>query len=177
VRVRLDGPELVLLASLVTQVIQLLGGDPSSPPTDPVEALLTMPPAEVATPQDPVLARLLPDAYRDDAEAAGEFRRLMDAELRAQKCVALQRVLDDLSGGAQHRGDERRVDLDVDAAELWLYALTDVRLVLGTMLGVTEDMDEERAGLDPGSPRFMQLGIYDWVTWLQDALVRAASTD
>jgi hypothetical protein len=131
--------------------------------------------ADVETPRDPVLARLLPDAYRDDSAAAGEFRRLMDGELRARKVSALRRLLDDLAVGARRRRDGLRVELDDVAAELWLYALTDVRLVLGTTLGVTEDMDDERATLEPTSPRHAQLAIYDWVTWLQDALVRAVS--
>ncbi len=34
-------------------------------------------------PEDPVLARLLPDAYRDDPEAAGEFRRYTEPALRS----------------------------------------------------------------------------------------------
>jgi hypothetical protein len=171
VRVGLDDAEVVLLSSLVAQVRRLLGGDEVAV-DDPVEALLTLPQTEVEAPHDPVLARLLPDAYRDDDAAAGEFRRLMDGDLRAQKCAALQRVLDDLAGGAR-KGDELRLELDSDVAQQWLYAINDIRLALGTTLGVTEDMNEERAALDPESPRFMQLGIYDWATWLQDAIVRA----
>jgi hypothetical protein len=174
--VGLDDPEVALLANLAAAVVQLLGADAAAASDDPIEALLGMPPgAVVEAPEDPVLARLLPDAYRDDRAAAGEFRRLMDGELRAAKVAALQRVLDDLAAGVNRRRDGLRVELDDSGAELWLYALTDVRLVLGTRLGVTEDMDEERSALNPTSPRYLQLGIYDWVTWLQDAIVRAAS--
>ncbi|HVV77803.1 MAG TPA: DUF2017 domain-containing protein [Mycobacteriales bacterium] len=173
VRIGLDDPEVVLLASLVAQVLELLGGSAEAAPRDPVEALLTLPPqAEVETPQDPVLARLLPDAYRDDADAAGEFRRLMDGELRAQKCAVLRRVLDDLATG-RRKGGELRLELDSEAASEWLYAINDVRLTLGTTLGVTEEILDEVAELEPDSPRFLQLGIYDWMTWLQDAMVRS----
>ncbi|MGN6473159.1 MAG: DUF2017 domain-containing protein [Mycobacteriales bacterium] len=174
VRVSLDDPEIVLLASLVAQVRQVLGGDEVAA-ADPMEALLTLPSAEVATPDDPILARLLPDAYRDDDAAAGEFRRLMDGELRAQKCAALQRVLDDLADGGRRKGDEHRLELDDVAAEQWLYAINDVRLSLGTALDITEDMYDTLPGLDPDDPRYLQLGVYDWVTWLQDAIVRAVS--
>ena len=175
VRVALDDPEVVLLGSLMGQVRQLLGGDDVAAAEDSIDALLTMPKAAVETPEDPVLARLLPDAYRDDDAAAGEFRRLMDGDLRAQKCAGLQRVIDDLASRGTRKGTELRLELDDEGAQQWLYAINDVRLALGTTLDVTEDLDETRAELEPGSPRYMQLGVYDWVTWLQDAIVRAAS--
>ena len=44
-------------------------------------------------PDDPVLARLLPDAYADDAEAAGDFRRFTEQELRNGKAAAARTVL------------------------------------------------------------------------------------
>ena len=37
-----------------------------------LEAMVHAPGAD-SPPEDPVLARLLPDAYRDDPESAGEF--------------------------------------------------------------------------------------------------------
>jgi hypothetical protein len=174
VRVGLEDAEVVLLANLVSQVKQMLGGDTLTP-EDPVEALLTMPSGPVEAPQDPVLARLLPNAYRNDDGASEEFRRLMDGELRAQKRAALQRVVDDLAGGGTRNRGALRLELGDDAAQLWLYALNDVRLALGTALDVAEDMDEVRASLESDDPRYLQLGVYDWVTWLQDAIVRAVS--
>src|SRR5262249_58708344 len=55
-------------------------------------------------PEDPVLARLLPDAYRDDPEAAGEFRRFTEQGLRSGKVAAAQTVLATLpAGGGQVR--------------------------------------------------------------------------
>jgi hypothetical protein len=179
VRVGLDDPEVVLLASLVGQVRELLVDDLpeglADEDADPLEALTAMQPTEVVAPVDPVMRRLLPDAYRDDPEAAGEYRRLMDADLRLQKAAALRRVLDDLAARGTRKGGELRFELDDEAVGSWLYALTDVRLVLGTTLDVTEEMEAERASLEPGSPRSMQLGIYDWITWLQDAIVQAVS--
>ena len=41
-------------------------------------------------PEDPVLARLLPDGYRDDPEAAGEFRKYTEPSLRSAKHQAAQ---------------------------------------------------------------------------------------
>ncbi|HVT19958.1 MAG TPA: DUF2017 domain-containing protein [Mycobacteriales bacterium] len=173
VRVGLAEDEVVLLASLASGVMQLLGGPAPTASDDPVESLLAMPATAVDAPQDPVLARLLPDAYRDDDAAAGEFRRLMDGDLRAQKRGALQRMLDDLAGAGVRKGGELRFELDDEAAQQWLYATNDIRLVLGTTLGVTEDMAADRATLEPGSPRDVQLMVYDWMTWLQNAVVEA----
>ncbi len=181
VRVGLDAAEVVLLASLAGQVRGLLVADLpeglADTETDPLQSMTALSAAEVRPPEEPVMRRLLPDAYRDDPDSAGEYRRLMEADLRLQKAAALQRVLDDLAGAAPRKRDELRLELDDASAEQWLYALTDVRLVLGTTLGVTEDMEGEREDLEPGSARFMQLGIYDWMTWLQDAIVQAVSHD
>ena len=44
-------------------------------------------------PEDPVLARLLPDAYSDDPEASGEFRRYTEQGLRSAKVAAARTVL------------------------------------------------------------------------------------
>ena len=55
----------------------------------------------VETPRDPALLRLLPDGYRNDDDAAGEFRRLTESGLRATKRAALQRLVDDLTSAAR----------------------------------------------------------------------------
>jgi len=89
VRAWLAAPEASLLRSLVGQVLTLIAPDGDSPNTPSwnnvaeLEALFDArsrahPGAEAGspvTPDDPVLARLLPDGYRDDPDAAGEFRK------------------------------------------------------------------------------------------------------
>jgi Domain of unknown function (DUF2017) len=116
-------------------------------------------------PEDPVLSRLLPDGYRDDSEAAEEFRRLTESTLRQQKCAAADRVLADLAepGGT--------VRLDAETTETWLAALNDVRLALGTRLDVQEDM----ADPDPDDPDAAAYVVYVWLTELQDVLVEVAA--
>jgi len=93
-----------------------------------------------------VLARLLPDGYRDDAEAAGEFRRYTEPALRNAKYQAAQEMLDTLpeSGG--------RIQLTRDQALSWLKALNDVRLALGVRLGVTEEFEEAVGPAEAGRP-------------------------
>jgi len=118
-------------------------------------------------PADPVLARLLPDAYQDDPEAAGEFRKYTESSLREAKKYFAQALLDSLppKGG--------RVKLTADQARDWLRALNDVRLMFGVRLEVTEDFDEQLASLDPKDPRVTAFEVYGWLGAVQESLVRA----
>ena len=120
-----------------------------------------------APPEDPVLARLLPDAYGDDPEAAGEFRKYTEQGLRSGKVAAARTVLATLpsEGG--------RVRLSAGDAEAWLRSLNDVRLALGVVLGITDDYEHESGALDPEDPREAYLHVYDFLTFLQETLVRA----
>jgi hypothetical protein len=118
-------------------------------------------------PDDPVLARLFPDAYQGDQEAAGEFRRLTEPELRSGKVAAARTVLATLPG----KGG--RVRLSAEDAQVWLRALNDVRLALGVRLGITEEYQYELAARSGPGPRAAYLAVYDWLTFLQETLVRA----
>ena len=132
---------------------------------DELEALLQAPAAE--TPKDPVLARLLPDGYRDDPDAAGEFRKYTELALRAAKHESAQTMLDTLpeAGG--------KVQLTPEQAQAWLKALNDVRLALGTKLGVSEDFEQEWDSLSAHDPRRTAFEVYAWLGAVQESLVRA----
>jgi hypothetical protein len=120
-------------------------------------------------PDDPVLARLLPDAYRDDPEASGEFRRYTEQGLRSGKAAAARTVLATLppEGG--------RIRLSEPEAQAWLRAINDVRLALGTRLGVTDDFDDQVSDMEPEDPRAAYVGVYQWLAFLQETLVQALS--
>jgi hypothetical protein len=182
VQVELAEQEAPLLVDLVAQTISLLDPDvlgTSAPAhdVDPLERLLDLPTGPVAPPEDPALRRLLPDAYRDDDDAAEEFRRLTNRDLRDTKATALRRVVADVTAAQARRSGGVAIDLADDAATAWLHALADVRLALGTRLDVTEDLDlgRELSTLSPEDERHAGLALYDWLTWLQDAVVRAVS--
>ena len=119
------------------------------------------------TPQDPALARLLPDAYRDDPDAAGEFRRFTEESLRNAKQESARIVLDTLPA------DGGPVKLSGDQAQSWLRALNDVRLALGVRLGVTEEFEEQWQELDPVDPRWAAFEVYAWLGAVQESLVQA----
>jgi uncharacterized protein DUF2017 len=183
VSARFTSSQAGVLRNLVSQIAELVGGPGAAevPPADsPAEAGEgageDLPPdlaaafamdEPAAAPEDPVLARLLPDAYGDDPEAAGEFRRYTELGLRSGKVAAAQTVLATLPA------DGGRVRLSAGDAEAWLRSLNDVRLALGVVLGITEDYESEFGTLDPEDPRQAYLHVYDFLTFLQETLVRA----
>jgi hypothetical protein len=114
-----------------------------------------------ADPDDDALRRLFPPAYADDAEAEGEYRRLVHDELLEGRHQALRLVEETLDRDA----------LSEEEAEAWLGALNDVRLVLGTLLDVTEDTYAMR--LDENDPRDRELAVFAYLSWLQEQLVEA----
>ena len=120
-------------------------------------------------PDDPVLARLLPDAYNNDPDASGEFRKYTEQGLRSAKVAAAQTVLATLppSGG--------KVRLSEPEAQAWLRSLNDVRLALSVRLGITKELDEQEAAPDPDDPRSAYLWVYQWLAILQESLVEALS--
>jgi hypothetical protein len=120
-------------------------------------------------PLDPALARLLPDAYRDDPGASGEFRRYTEQSLRSAKQEVAQTVLDTLPA------DGGPVKLSREQAQSWLRALNDVRLTLGVRLGVTEEFEDEWRQLDPLDPRATAFEVYAWLGDVQESLVQALS--
>jgi hypothetical protein len=160
----LDPQEAAVLRGLVEEVLRMLGARTEQHPRDELAELTGLAPGPSTKPDDPVLARLLPDFATDDAQLAGALRELHEPELIAAKNGAAAVVLETLpaNGG--------RVELTVPQADAWLAALNDVRLALGTALDVSEDMPEE---LPPDDPRAEHLGVYHWLTYVQDGLVQS----
>ncbi len=76
--------EAHVLINLTEQLLELLAeGDGQSHQVDPLLHLVGISSAD-SLPEDPVLRRLLPNAY-DDERAAGEFRRYTEHGLREKK--------------------------------------------------------------------------------------------
>jgi hypothetical protein len=138
---RLERDEVELLRGLLDDVVRLVRDD---------------------DPANPVTRRLFPDASPDPATAA-DLRDLLHDDLREAKLATARATIESLP-------EDGRVDVDLATAEQWLTALNDLRLTIGTAIGVTEETyEEERGGEDAG------LHLYDWLTFLQDTLVEAVS--
>lgn len=178
--------ETELLVSLVGQLLELVRDESSDPRNrdDPLAAVLGgLGGDDTSRPTDPVLLRLFPDAYRADDEAAAEFRRFTERSLREHKAGTAATVLASLATADQAgpvesfpdagRGDKVKVHLDGEQAEAWLRTLTDLRLALGTRLGVEEGDDEHWDSLPEDDPRRHVHDVYQWLGFVQETLVRA----
>jgi len=176
VQVNLDDQEREILVHLLGQLDELLD-DGSGDQVDPLEALVGMrgprddtPPT---APQDPAVARLLPEGNRDDPEAAAEYRRLTEFGLRERKRAGARNAAAALNRPAP-------VLLDQAEALLLLKAFTDVRLVLGERLELRTDEDAEAmherlyAGAEAES-WLATASIYEVLTAWQEHLVNAVS--
>ncbi len=181
----LSGFEADLLRSLAGQLVELLrdgDGAPSATAADPFEALMDFSGPSTA-PEDPVLARLLPAAYRDDDEAAAEFRRFTELELRTSKAgnaATLLAVLEE--AGLPEVGDPALasglvIDVELGPAEVLgvLKAFTDLRLALATRLDLQEGDEDFWDALPESDPRSHLHDVYEWLGWLQETLVASAS--
>ena len=129
---------------------------------DQLEQLLDADPADSGG--DPVLERLLPPGHTGDAEIAADYRDMTEASLRSGKADDLATVRATLPP------DGGEVRLDDEQARAWLRTTNDLRLALGTRLGVTADTEPPD---DPADEEGSQLAVYYWLTGLQGSLVDA----
>jgi hypothetical protein len=164
--VSLDDVDAGILRQLLGELLELLAGEDEPAEADPLAAAVGIG-TSTRTPEDPVLARLFPDGYRDDAEAAGEFRRYTELSLREAKQAnarAMLAAIDSSTG---------RLTLDDAQGQAWLTTLNDLRLAIGTRLGVTEEWGEDYEALPEEDPRRYAYAVYDHLTFLQEGLVQA----
>ncbi len=113
---------------------------------------------------DPLLQRLFPTAYPDDEEQEAEYQRLMREELVASRLSAIEAVTEAL---------EHPELLDEAQTGAFMQSLNAIRLVLGTMLGITDDDAADRAER-ADSPEHH---LYDFLSWLLEWTVRALSPE
>ncbi len=177
---RLEPVERALIMGLVDEIIELLdqpGADQAAsdkPPADPLAVELGLTDLDgpsVERPDDPVLARLLPDGYPDDPEAAAEFRRFTDDSLRQGKLADAAALKIGLALPVDN--DDDLIEVSTAEAAQWLRAINDVRLALGVRLGIAEDPDRDLSQLDEDDPLLGAAMMYDFMTWWQDSLLVA----
>lgn len=108
-------------------------------------------------PTSDVAARLWPTVYPDDPDREAEYQRLMSDELLASRLGAIEQVHEALADPSP--------TFDAIGANALMRSLNTIRLVLGTMIGITEDDDE----LDD-SPEYQ---LYAYLSWLLEWTVRA----
>jgi len=168
----LEPVEATLIADLVAQVRELLAGRRQDRPDDPLATLTGMSVGPADRPQDPALARLLPDFHADDADLSSGLRQLREPELIAAKDSAAVGLLDSLPRGGG------TVRLDQQQATSWMTALNDVRLALSERLRITSDDAAENPPAevlaDPDGQAAGMWATYRWLSMVLDSLVTAA---
>ncbi len=113
---------------------------------------------------DAAVDRLLPDAYRDDDDAAAEFRRFTADGLAERKAANARTVIDAMAA-ATAAAKPTRVTIGPLEAQAWIRALTDIRLSIAARLGI----ESEDGPLPSDGPL---VDIYHWLAFVQDSLVR-----
>lgn len=174
-RSEMDPHEASVLRSLVASVLDLLQDRAAQAPHDALEELTGLRTGNSTPPTDATLARLLPDFHRAEGDSAahprdetanlnGALRSLHEPEIIDAKLAAGSVILRTVpvTGG--------KVILTPEQADAWLCGLNDVRLALGTTLGIDADTPDT---LDASDPRAPHLDVYHWLTWMQDSLVQA----
>ncbi len=115
-----------------------------------------------APPEDPRVRRLFPTAFPDDPEKEAEYRRFMHEELVASRTAAIDTV----------EASIEAKELDEAQAAAWMTSLNSVRLVLGTMLDVSEETDVAMVGDE--DPDVQAYALYAYLSLLLEELLAAA---
>jgi hypothetical protein len=109
--------------------------------------------------QDPALRRLFPVAYHQDPDADAEFQGFMHDDLRTSRLAKIETFLATVD--ATHVSEEE--------LQAWMGAVNDLRLVIGTKLDVSEEMD--LGDLDDDHPDVELFAIYSYLGWLLEQIV------
>jgi Domain of unknown function (DUF2017) len=133
-----------------------------------VRSLLKSVPAQllpILGSDDPMFRRLYPPAYlgEDNAKEEAAYRELVGGVLENHHRQALETLIETAEAET----------LSEEELNGWLAAVGTVRLVLGTRLDVSEDMDEPE-GEDPRLPEF---ALYQLLSVLQEAIIEVLAAD
>jgi hypothetical protein len=121
-------------------------------------------------PDGDVRDRLYPRAYLDPTEetSQAEYDALVHDDLVAARRGAFESIVDALEAAIPNARGQVEITLARDEELRWLTGVNDARLVVGTALGVSEDLDTD---FQPGDPRFEYGVLYSWLTQLHFDLV------
>lgn len=144
-RINLDADERGLLSRLLGEFRDLLVG-----PDD-----------------NPALARIFPTAYHLPEHAAqdAEYQRLMREELVASRLAGLELIQEALAA---------KGPLTEGQILAFSQGLNGLRLVLGTVLDVSDDPDADDE-IDSDDPLAAERQLYGFLSWLLEWTVRALS--
>ena len=142
-RLNLSAEERQVLGSLCDQLRELLATPPEA--------------------HDERVRRLFPTAYPDDPERDAEYARFMHSELVESRLASIAMLEESLQA----------TELTEGQLMGWMRAVNSVRLVLGTMLDVSEESD--MYDLEPEDPDFGHYALYGYLSVLLEEIVGALS--
>jgi hypothetical protein len=118
--------------------------------------------ALLAADHDAAATRLFPPAYVAEPELDEEYQRLMHEELVRRRLESLGTLRDTVDANK----------LTAEQLDSWMRVLNDARLVLGTLLDVSEDTDvlDADLGADDGAQRVAYVVLSSIVDEAVDAL-------
>jgi hypothetical protein len=111
-----------------------------------------------------MLTRLFPVVHPDDPELEAEYQRLMRVELVASKLKSIEAVEAVIDG--------RGASIDEAQLTAFMQSINSIRLVLGTLLDVTDDPDAEVVSEHDDTAEYQ---LYSYLSWLLEWTVRAFS--
>jgi hypothetical protein len=109
------------------------------------------------------LQRLFPPGYANDPDREQEYQQLTHDELLTKRLASVDTVEQTVA----------RTALTEDELNAWMGAVNDLRLVLGTRLDISEDMDT--VGYD--DPRAQAFAVYQYLTHLLAEIVHALADE
>jgi hypothetical protein len=173
--VALSNDELHILINLVEQLLELLGErnfthhyQSDDPFAQLMAASIGNLESRIEQPEDPVLRRLLPDAYADP-ESAAEFRKYTESSLRLVKQTHLMYLREQLVFPVDH--ELPKADIAVTDPTQWLIAINDLRLALAVRLGIKTDSFAEYEKMKDSDRQKPLFAVYFWLGSIQESLI------
>ena len=173
--VALSNDELHILINLVEQLLELLGErnfthhyQSDDPFAQLMAASIGNLESRIEQPEDPVLHRLLPNAYADP-ESAAEFRKYTESSLRLVKQTHLMYLRQQLVFPVDH--ELPKADIAVTDPTQWLIAINDLRLALAVRLGIKTDSFAEYEKMKDSDRQKPLFAVYFWLGSIQESLI------
>jgi hypothetical protein len=173
--VALSNDELHILINLVEQLLELLGErnfthhyQSDDPFAQLMAAVVGNLESTIEQPDDPVLRRLLPNAYADP-ESAAEFRKYSESSLRSVKQTQLMYLREQLVFPVDH--ELPKADIAVSDPAQWLVAINDLRLALAVRLDIKQDSYELYDLMKDDDLQKPLFAVYFWLGGIQESLI------
>ena len=173
--VALSNDELHILINLVEQLLELLGERNFThhyQSDDPFAQLMAATFGNIESPidqpEDPVLKRLLPNAYADP-ESAAEFRKYTEGSLRTLKQKHLLYLREQLVFPVDH--ELPKADISITDPTQWLIAINDLRIALAVRLEIDEDGYKKYELMPDSDPQKHLHAVYYWLGGIQENLI------